>query len=121
LIVSFYARGVLVSKHRRKSNFLSYKKERSIDNGVFAFTALVGVPLFLLHLILLFYMMGERLHGTNAEHLERFFGSSDATRIVFNIGLRWFLLAPLITFAFCGFLHLIAEKIYLALDEDSEG
>lgn len=120
LILNFYARRVLLNRQRRKQKRLSYTKTESIDKGVFAITGLVGIPLLVLHLIVLFYMMSERLHQTSPSDLKVFFGSDSATQLVFHFGSRWFLLAPLLSILICLGLHLVAEQIHSALSEEDE-
>lgn len=120
LILNFYTRRVLLNRQRRKQKHLSYTKTESIDKGVLAITLLVGIPLLVLHLIVLFYMMSERLHQTSPNDLKIFFGSDSATRLVFRFGLRWFLLAPLLSFVICTGLHLIAGQIHSALSVEEE-
>src|SRR5215213_7487285 len=120
LILNFYTRRVLLNRHRRKQKFLSYTKTRYIENAVFAITGLVGILLLLPHLIVLFYIISERLHQTGASDLEFFFGSDNATGLVFYIGSRWFLLAPLLSFLICLSLHLVAEQIHSAVSEEED-
>jgi hypothetical protein len=122
LIFSYYTRRVLMRKYtlyRKRVPISMYeikqKKRKATRRAISAITTLVGVPLFLLHFLLLFYIVKEQIFSLDSEHLNRFIGERDATSAIQIIGAMWLIFSPIFAYVMTAVMEYLANTIYTAL------
>jgi hypothetical protein len=120
LIVSYYIRRILMRRYMRyrkrvSVSEVSQKRREETKRAISVITALIGVPLFLLHFLLLFYIIREQIVGLDPEHLDRLMGERDATDAMQLIGGVWLFISPLIAYAMTMIMETFASSIYTAL------
>lgn len=120
LIASYYIRRILKRKYwqyRKRVSALavSDKRRRATERAITAITSLVAMPLFLLHFLLLFYIIRGYIISLDAEQLNRLVGERDATSVIHLLGGAWVILSPLISYIITISLEQLADTIYTAL------
>jgi hypothetical protein len=88
---------------------------RAVQRGAATITYLIGIPLFLLHFLLLFYMIRENIVGIDPIHLERLMGESNTTDAIHSIGVSWVVFAPLVSVVMTMLMDGVSDTIYSAL------
>ncbi|MDQ3816364.1 MAG: hypothetical protein M3362_01580 [Acidobacteriota bacterium] len=91
------------------------RRRGSVESGVLTITMLIGMPLFLFHFILLFYVITQNVGGLDPYLLKKLMSETDSASAVLSIGVRWFVIAPLLSFVMCGLMDSLAKVLYSSL------
>jgi hypothetical protein len=124
-IASYYTHRITIGKYEERikraskrnlihSSVNSYKRKERMHKGVETITYLIGIPLYFLHFILLYYIVRENIIVMDSVTLKRFLGETNTTNALFRFGGAIALLGVAVSVGMTLLMYISAETIHKA-------